>query len=443
MMRLLLLVIIGGLMHAARSFSPSPQLTTASAGVALACGYLLISAFLTGSIFKQLRLPRLTGYLTFGILAGPYALNLVTESMVSDLKLFNGIAIGLIALTAGTEMDFRSLRPLVRVIIWVTLIAVIGTAAIIAGAVYLARTMLPFFGDFTPIQAMAVAAVLGVTMAAQSPAVAVALRTEMNADGPLSRTVLALVVVSDLVIILLFALVSSVAKATFGAQTDFVETVAMLIWELLGSLVAGLLIGFVVAGYLRKVQKGGALFVVMLGLVIAEVGQRVHLDPLLIALAVGVFIRNTTNVAERLHAEIKAGSLPVYVVFFALAGATIHLDALAVVGIPAALFVIVRAMGFLAGCRAAARIAAAPEVVRRYVGFGLLPQAGLALALALLFARAFPSFGSDASALTLSVVAMNELLAPVAYRWALVRSGEAGSADTASELAATEQGATA
>ena len=83
---------------------------------------------------------------------------------------------------------------------------------------------------------------------------------------------------------------------------------------------------------------------------------------------------------ERLHRAIDESSLPVYVVFFAVAGATIHLDVLAVVGAPAVLLVCVRALGFLVGSRIATALAGSPETVRRYAGLGLLPQAGLALA---------------------------------------------------------------
>jgi Kef-type K+ transport system membrane component KefB len=116
----------------------------------------------------------------------------------------------------------------------------------------------------------------------------------------------------------------------------------------------------------------------------------------------------------------------VYVLFFAVAGATLHLDALAIVGIPAALFVVVRGAGLYYGSRLGARIAGAPPAIQRYAGLGLLPQAGLALALALMFTKTFPEFGAEASALTLGVVALNELLAPAAYRFGLVQAGEAG-----------------
>jgi hypothetical protein len=104
------------------------------------------------------------------------------------------------------------------------------------------------------------------------------------------------------------------------------------------------------------------------------------------------------------------------------------LHELMVVGVPALLFVIMRATGFLSLGSLATRVAGAGPVVRKWVGFGLMPQAGLALALALLFVKTFPSFGAEASALVFGSVAINELVAPVLYRMALVKSGETGKA---------------
>jgi Kef-type K+ transport system membrane component KefB len=125
-------------------------------------------------------------------------------------------------------------------------------------------------------------------------------------------------------------------------------------------------------------------------------------------------------------------------VFFAVAGATIHVHAFRVVGVPALLFCVVRAVGFLVLTPIAARKAGAPAVVQRWAGFGMLPQAGLALALAILFARTFPSLGADAGTLVFGIVATNELLAPILYRSALVRSGEAGRRGVAAETTLAE-----
>jgi Kef-type K+ transport system membrane component KefB len=419
-----LLIILAGLMHATRSFTEAGG--PGSAGVTLALGYMLLTAFFAGGVFKQLRLPRLTGYIVAGVVVGPSVLQLVSTEMVERLGLVNGMAISLIALTAGSELELRAMRPLLRAIRWITLVGVLGTALLLSLAAWLARPLLPFMQGMTPLQAVAVSLVLGAVMVAQSPAVVVALRDELRADGPVARTVLGVVVLADLVVIVLFAITSTIAKGAFGVGADTLRTAQMLGWEIFGSLAAGVVVGLVLALYLRKIRGGAWLFLLAVTFVVAEVGQRLHLDPLLVALAAGVLVRNATPAGDDLHREIQASSLPVYVLFFAVAGANLHLGVLAVVGVPAALFVLVRGGGLLLGSWLGARLAGAPRIVQSHAGFGLLPQAGLALALSMMFAKAFPEFGAEAGGLTFGVVALNELLAPAAYRLALVRSGEAG-----------------
>lgn len=419
-MSLLLILALAWLMHAVGSFNG-----TVSDVTTIAFGFVLLSAFYAGRLFERVRLPRLTGYIVLGILAGPAVFGLLSEEMVDGLKLVSGTAIALTALTAGNELDLRAFRPLLRSIYWITLIAVVGTALLLGVTLFLLKPLLPFMAEMSIAHAAAVALVLGVVMAAQSPAVVVALRDEMEADGPVSRTVLGVVVIADLVIILLFALTSSLTKSVFGSSGD-ADTLQHLIWNLLGSFTTGALVGLLIGGFFRFVRGAGALFIVVICFVIAEVGQRMDFDPLLMALTAGILIRNLTRHGEHLHREIELAALPVYVVFFAVAGAQINLGVLAVVGIPAVIIVLVRGFGLVYGAKLGSRIAQAPQVVQRYAGMGLLPQAGLALALAMLFSSTFPEFGAGASALTLGIVALNEIIAPAIYRWALIRSGEAG-----------------
>jgi Kef-type K+ transport system membrane component KefB len=423
-MNVVLIVVLAALMHATRSFDAGGA--PGSAGTLLAFGYVLVTAFFAGGLFKQLRLPRLTGYIAAGVAAGPMVLGLLSHEMVASLDAVNGVAVSIIALTAGNELELRSMRPLLRSIRWITLVGVLGTMIALSLAVWALRPLLPFMHHLGPLQAVAISLVLGVVMVAQSPAVVVALRDELRADGRIAQTVLGVVVLADLVVIVLFAFASTFAKAAFGAGPDAAHTASMLAWEIFGSLGAGAVVGLLLALYLRRVAGGASLFVFLMMVVIAEIGRRLHFDPLLVALSAGVLVRNASSTGDALHREIQPSSLPVSIVFFAVAGANLHLDVLATVWLPASVFVLVRAAGLLGGTRLGARLAGAAPDVQRYAGFGLLPQAGLALALSLLFASTFPEFGSEASALTLGVVALNELLAPAAYRLALVRSGEAG-----------------
>lgn len=423
-MNVLLLLTLSGLMHAVRSFSEVDE--PGSSGTSLALGYLLVAGYFAGKVFQQIKLPKLTGYLMLGVCVGPSGMDLVSRNMVESLSLVNGMAIAMIALTAGTELELKQLKPLLRTVTGVALVGVLGTTVLLSVAVWLARSYLPFFESLTTVQSIVISCVLGVVMVAQSPAVVVALRDELRADGPVARSVLAVVVLADLMVIMMFALLGPVAKATFGSGADFLGTLAALGWDIGGSLGIGASIGVLLVVYLRKVKVEAALLLPAGAFLIAEVGSRFGLDPLLLALSAGALVRNTSEVAHELHDRLQVSATPVYVLFFCVAGANLHLDALPIVWFPATVFVIVRGTGLLIGSRIGAQLAGAPIVVQRFIGFGLLPQAGLALALAMLFTRTFPEFGGDASALVLSVVGLNEILAPAAYRYALVKSGEVG-----------------
>lgn len=442
MTHLLFLLILGLLMHGARSYAPAAGMGGSPGGTVLGAGFLLLAAYLAGALFKTLRLPKLTGYLVCGMIAGPEILGFVTEGMLADLKIFNGLATALIALSAGTELEINVLRPLFRTIRRITLVGIFGTIVVLSGSVYLLKGLLPFMDGLDAPQLGVISIVLGVVLAAQSPAVVVALRKEMEAEGPLTRTVLGLVVVAEMVIVLFYTIFSVIAKGVLGGGGAWSESLVHMAIEIPGSLVVGAGIGWVIAFFMRRVENEGALFIVTLGFLIAEVGSRLGFDILLVALAAGVIVQNCTEQGHRLHADVEAGSLPVFVTFFSVAGASLHLSALASLMAPVLIFVAIRAASYLTGGYLGARLAGAPDVVRKYAGFGMLPQAGLALSLAILFTKQFPQFGDAAGALIFGVVSVNELVSPVLYRWALVRSGEASlKTEAPLEQVAPEEGA--
>lgn len=411
-------------MQAARTFYPSGTAHGAP-GTTLAFGFLLLAGFFMGRLFSRFRLPRLTGYLCCGIIFGPSLFDLLTTTMLNTLAPVKGIAVCLIALTAGGELNYQQMKPFFRTIRSITLWGVVGTAILCTLALFLMRSWLPFLSGLGLKECLVVCAVMGVAISALSPAVAIAIFNELGSDGPVTRTILGIVIVADLVVILLFATMSSLAHLTFGNATSVTATALHVAWELIGSIVVGVVFGVVLGVYLRKIQGGRALFVLLLCVLISEVGRRVGLDPLIVALSMGVFIENVTEIeASKLIHEIESASLPVYVVFFALAGASLDLKALSAVAIPAIVIVVVRAFGIWIGSRVGAWVSYADPVIARWTFVGMLPQAGLALALALLIPQVFPAFGSAASALIIGIVGINELFMPVILRWGLIRVGE-------------------
>lgn len=435
MVPLLLLLALGGLMQAAQTFTTRAS----SSGTALAFGFLLLAAYFTAKIVNQVGLPKLTGYIIAGVVAGPFVLGLVTTQMTASLKVVSGAATAIIALEAGAELHVAGIRPMVPTLRALTLFAVVGAMFVLGGTLFVMRPWLPLFDGLDTPESLAVCMVFAVALSAQSPAVVMALLAEMRSAGPLSSVILASVVVADLVVIICFSIASAVAGAMIGGGFDVGSTILRVSWELFGSLAFGVVIGALIGRFLLSVKQGSSLFALTVCIVVAEVGTRIHLDPLIVMLAAGIWLRNVSRADSRelLHG-FESAQLPVFLVFFALAGSKLDIDTLAGSIVPVALLALVRASSFFVGARVACAVAASPPIVTRFAWFGLVPQAGLALALALVLQKTFPTFGDEAAVILFGVVGLNELIAPVILRSMLLKSGEAGQRAEA-EFAPTER----
>jgi Kef-type K+ transport system membrane component KefB len=430
MIHLLLLIAVGGMMHAARSFTTDTTL----AGTELAFGFLLLASYFTGKIFNKFGLPKLTGYIAAGVIAGPYVLDFVTKDMGVSLKVVSTTATAILALEAGSELELKQIKPILKTLRGIILFGVVGSMFMIAAALFFMRPMFPSIFDKLDVnQSIAVCFAIGVALSAQSPAVVMAMLAETRAEGPLSRTMLASVVVADLTVITFFSIVLAITGAVIGGQVDVTGTAVAVVWELLGSMVFGVLLGMLIGQYLLSVKKGASMFTLMVNVIVAEIGVRMHLDPLIVMLSAGIWLRNFSRAdSTKMMHDFQAAQLPVFLVFFALAGSKLDINVLFTSLLPVGIIAVVRASSFYMGAKIACKLSNAPEVISKYAWFGLVPQAGLALALALVLKNTLPSFGFDqaagdtAAVILFGVVGFNECVAPIILRIMLIRSGEAG-----------------
>ena len=118
MLYVVILICLGGLFAAAKSLLLHPGPEAQTSGALLAFGFLLLAAFCAARIAHVFRLPHLVAYLLTGVVAGPYVLDLVSRDVLGTLQLVNGVAVALIALTAGTEMSVARMRPVIRSVAW-------------------------------------------------------------------------------------------------------------------------------------------------------------------------------------------------------------------------------------------------------------------------------------------------------------------------------------
>ena len=409
----------------------APGEPAASGGVTLAVGFALVAAVIAGSLVERITLPRVTGYLLLGLVCGPYVLNLITEPMARELRVLNGMAVALIAFVAGLELNVAHLRPRVRTIALVggITMAVVWTAAF--AGLWLAWSLLPVPADASLMLRAAIAAVMATLVASFSPTVTIAVLAELRARGPFSELTVALVVAADLALIVLFTLCLQFARWAAGDggghDTSLLVTLA---WEIVGSLAFGAVAGAVFALYLAHVAREVTLVLLALCALLSELSPAAHLDAVLAALAAGLVVENIAPPrGDALKQAVERGSLPVLIVFFAGAGASLDLRALAATAPIALALALGRAAAIWTGARVGARAAGLPQPAAGLVWMGLVSQAGVTLGLATIVAREFPEWGGPVHALVLALTGLHVLAGPVLLRAAVARAGEIGAAE--------------
>jgi trehalose-6-phosphate synthase/Kef-type K+ transport system membrane component KefB len=422
--RLAAVALIVAAMVAVRQLGPAS--TEDTRGTALALGFTLMVALVTGEFLRRFRLPRLTGYLLFGLLVGPYLGNVITEGMARELQLVTGIATTLIAFIAGLTLNIERLER--RVVgVGLTTVITLGIAMSgLAALAWIAWPWLPIAPDATGTAKAAIIALLVVIVVSFSPTMSAAVIAETGSRGKLSDFVLAMVVLADLIVLVLFSLVMQLVRATFGESApEDVNVLVRLAWEIGGAVAFGSLIGALFALYLKYVRREVTLALLGVTLLLSQVGVSQRVEPLLAAMAAGIVIANVAVAqGDALKAAIRSGALPLLVVFFVAVGTSLRLDTLAAAGVAAVGFAAARIGLIWIGAHAGLRAAHVKERAGEYVWTGLISQAGITLGLAAAVAAEFPTWGAQVQMLLVALIAIDELVGPALFRTGLVRAGE-------------------
>jgi Kef-type K+ transport system membrane component KefB len=438
---LLIIAAITALTYATRSFVPRGAMITGS-GAALAFGFLLIVAVQAAHICDAFKMPRLTGYILIGILFGPEVLGIVSAKMLPDLALVKGTAVGLIAFLAGCELNLRRLRPRLRAIGTLAGLTMLGAALMMFAFMFALTHVIPITAGFSTIQRIAVALIAANVLAAYSPAVVVGIISETKSAGPLSETALSIVVLADLVIVITYALSSTFGHSVFPAAGRG-GGLGMLVPHIFGSILAGVIAGGVLALYVSRVGSRSGVFTFAVLFIAAEAGAALHLNPLLVGLAAGLLLENLTPIGgEQLTHAVEGVALPVFAIFFAVVGAEVQMQAFLHTAPYAIGAAVLRGVGIYAGARLAGRLAGLDSRFTGRITLGLLPQAGVAIALVALLLADFRPWGPVVGTIVLGTIIVNQLVGPVLFRNAIVASGEARlGADPAGDTAGgTEHG---
>jgi Kef-type K+ transport system membrane component KefB len=422
--RLLILLLLWGGMQLVVPLHSADH--TASSNTLLVFGFLILAAYTVGEIVTLVGMPKVTGYLAAGVLFGPSALGVVSNFSIAELAPVSRLAVALIAFLAGAELRWSELRDRARVMLTMLGFELGLSLVAIVGFLMAVRSYVPFLDDLPLLDAAVLATLFAAVAVVHSPAVVMALLTETRAKGPVARTTLGVVLIADVVVVLLFSAMLAMARTLVPASSIAAgPTFGRIVWEIGGSLLVGAALGGAVALYLRFVKRELLLFAILVAFLGSEIARLAHVEMLLTLLVAGFVVENGTKhgAAELLHA-MERSAAPVFVVFFAVAGAAIVVrDVLGIWAVTMGL-VIVRALAIRVGCHVGARLSRASEVERRYVWMGLVAQAGVAIGLVSVVSEVYPERGGEMATLFLALIAINQLLGPVLGRLALLRSGE-------------------
>jgi Kef-type K+ transport system membrane component KefB len=402
-------------------------------GTALALGVALVAAALAGTFIEYLRLPRVTGYLLFGLLCGPYIANIITRPMARELQVVNGLAVTLIAFVAGLEMNAKRLAPRIRTIARLGGVTIGLTYVLLFVVIFAAWPWLGIDASFSGLQRAAAAALVTTLVASFSPTVSIAVVAESRASGPFTELTLAVVILADLVLILAFTLLMQLVRSTFGGSAH-VGIAAAVAWEIVGSMAFGALAGALLALYLTYVGREVPLVIIVFCGVVAGVASQFALEPLMAALAAGLVVENLApSTGDLVKAAVERSALPVLVVFFAAAGTSLDVGALATLGWIALVLSAVRAGVIWFAAHTGRSAAGLSDDMSAMTWMALVSQAGVTLGLTLIVAAEYPGWGSAVQVLMLALIALHQLIGPVLYRSALARAGEIGRMDTIPE----------
>jgi len=393
-------------------------------------GALLLASFLAGRAARVISLPQITGYLVIGILVGPYVLGIVPREVVEEFRFVNGVALALIALSAGGELRLKSVRAQLQSIGIITVLQILFTFVLVSLAVYLARGSIEFLRAEPPRVAMAVALLFGLVAVANSPATTIAVITEEKARGALTDTVLGITILKDVLILILIAILIPAAVVIVDPAGGFsFHDVQEILLAIAGSLALGVAMGWLMTMYLKRVREYRILFILGVAFLAVYLGEWLNMESILIAMAAGFYVQNFSRQGRRLLHALEANSLPVYALFFAVAGADLNITVLRTAWIIVTAIILTRAVALWVSTNLGAKLGESPPVVRKHAWMGFVAQAGVTLGIANLVRERFPVWGIPVATVILAMIAVNQLVGPPAFRWALLKAGESHAPD--------------
>ena len=377
-------------------------------------GAVLLSGLAINYLGRMTRLPRVTLLLLFGFLIGPSGFNLLLSNGEAWLPVVTDLALLIIGFLLGGQLSRPNLQKHGLHVFYISLAAALVTALAV------------FFGLLLLGVRPEVALLLAGIATATAPAATVDIVHEMKAEGVFTRTLLGIVAVDDAWGLMIFSIMLTLVGLYAGNAMSTAQILAGA-WDIAGAFVVGIGLGIPAAFLAGRIRSGEGTLVEAIGAVLlcGGISLAVDVSLLLAVMVMGATIANLSRPHIRIFHEMEQIAWPFMIMFFVFAGASLHVDVLFQIGFVGVAYIALRFIGKIAGAWLGAVISSAPDSLRKWTGIAMMPQAGVALGMALIADQRFPEFGNIVLTIVIGAVVIFELFGPIMTRMALLRSGEA------------------
>ncbi len=363
-------------------------------------GAMILVAFYGGKASKLVKLPSIIGYMIVGVLIGPSLFNVLNTPTQEKLSFLTDVALGFVALSIGLELNFKSLKRLGKGII-----TVIFSESLMA-------FILVTLGTYFLTKNLPLALILGAIAPASAPAGTVAVIQEYKAKGPLTEALYAVVGFDDGLGIIIFGFASAIAQSML--KTDGPSSIGALLLEPLKEIILAIIIGLL-AGFLfillaktlkNKTEK--LIFIFGLTLAVSGLCNMLKLSLILTNMVYGILIVNTqtSKMVNDIKSQLENIMPLIFVIFFTLAGANLHISAIPSLGIIGGVYILCRTIGLISGASFGATISKMDTNIKKYLGLGIISQAGVAIGLALNVKNSFSTLGENGLYIGMTVITM-------------------------------------
>ena len=401
----------------------------------LSLSIALLAGLMLSRVAKLLQLPAVTAYLITGILIGPYCLGafgvkglgFISMADIKTYSILSDVALGFIAFSIGNEFRLSQLKKIGKQATIVGIFQAVVTTLLVDAVLLALHFIMP---DKLPLPA---AITLGAIASATAPAATLMVVKQYKAKGPLTDILLPVVALDDAVGLVLFAVSFGVAKALLSGAVDVISIIVNPFIEIVGSLGLGALMGLLFSWCERFFHSRSKRLAVSIGFVLLTIGLSmlhfeigsVHIgfSSLLVCMMLGTIFCNICGFSEELMDRVDRWTAPLFVLFFVLSGAELELSVfmdimIVLIGV---VYILSRSAGKYTGAFLSAKWAKCDDKIVKYLGVTLLPQAGVALGMAIKSAElGMPIIAN----ITLFAVLIYELIGPMLTKIALLKAGD-------------------